>query len=126
MNPAEFRTMREGLGLSEKDISMLTLVKESQIKAWEQGVDDMPEGVSGLLGDLDREVERRVALALEKAGDKPELVLKRFGNPAVFRKAGPDMSPIPSMLAYRCHCALVSRLYAALRRQGRDVKVIYS
>lgn len=126
MTPAEFRTVREGLGLSERDISMLTLVKEAQIKAWEQGLADVPEGVSGLLNDLDREVERRVALALEKAEDRPALVLKRFANPAVFKKNGPDMSPIPGMLAYRCHCALISRLYTALVRRGKDVKVVYS
>lgn len=126
MHPAEFKTVREGLGLSERDMSMLTLVMESQIKAWEQGSDAVPEGVSGLLMDLDREVEARLARALERAGSKDEVVLKRFRNPATFKKDGPDMSPIPSMLAYKCHCALIARLHSTLRRQGRQVSVIFA
>ncbi len=124
MNPVEFKTLRHSLGLSEQDISMLTLVKESQIKAWELGSDPVPEGVSGLLADIDREVERRFKAAFSQAMERETVTLRRFTNPARFKKEGPDMSPIPAMLAHKCHNALVSRLYTALRRQGVAVHVM--
>ncbi|MFC4349094.1 hypothetical protein ACFO5Q_14665 [Kordiimonas lipolytica] len=126
MTPAEFRCLREGLGLSERDISMLTLATEAQVKAWEQGREAVPEREGGLLADLEREVERRLAGALEHAQAKDVVTLKLFRNALDFKKSGPDMSPIPPMLAYRCHSALVGRLCRALKRDGRNVTVIYS
>ncbi|SDD88126.1 hypothetical protein [Kordiimonas lacus] len=126
MTPAEFKALREGLGLSERDVSMLTMAKEAQIKAWEQGLEDVPEAEGGLLMDIEREVERRLAEALKRALARDAVTLKRFKSPLDFKKTGPDMSPIPSMLAYRCHSALIGRLYRALRRAGRDVTIIYS
>lgn len=125
MRPAEFRTIRESLLLSEKDVSMLTLVKESQIKAWEIGTEDVPEGTSGLLRDIDREIETRLDKACAVAKDKEAVTLRRFANPAIFKRSGPDMSPIPPFLAYKCHCALVMRLRAALQNQGKQVTVRY-
>jgi hypothetical protein len=124
MTPAEFITLRHSLGLSEQDISMLTLVKEGQIKVWEQGLDPVPEGVAGLLSDLDREVEKRFAPAFAQAQQKQTVTLRRFNNPARFRREGPDMAPIPPMLAHKCHNALISRLFVALRRAGVDVTVV--
>ncbi len=126
MTPAEFRCLREGLGLSERDVSMLTMAKEAQIKAWEQGLEDVPAAEGGLLMDLEREVERRLRGALERARDREVVTLKLFKNALDFKKGGPDMSPIPSMLAFRCHSALIGRLYEVLRREGRDVMVVYS
>lgn len=124
MEPAEFKTMRHSLGLSEQDISMLTLVKEAQIKSWEMGTEPVPDGVSGLLADLDREVERRFAAAFAQAAEQDAVALKRFNNPVRFKKDGPDMAPIPPMLAHKCHNALISRLYTALRRRGVAVTVV--
>jgi len=125
MHPADFRTLRESLFLSEKDISMLTLVKESQIKAWEQGSENVPAGTAGLVRDINAEIEKRTQKALELVDAKNEATLIRFKNPAVFKRAGPDMSPIPPFLAYRCHCALIVRLRAALIAAGKSVAVRY-
>jgi hypothetical protein len=125
LDPAEFRTLREGLHLSEKDISMLTLVKESQIKAWEAGADPVPEGTSGLIMDIDREIERRIEKARQLVADKADITLIRFPNPIAFKRAGPDMAPIPAFLAYKCHCALIVRLRIALMALGKAVKVRY-
>ncbi|NVJ97793.1 MAG: hypothetical protein HWE25_06550 [Alphaproteobacteria bacterium] len=126
MTPAEFRVLREGLGLAERDVSMLTLATETQIKMWERGSEPVPEREGGLVADLDREVERRLAEALVRAVSREEITLKLFKNAMDFKKAGPDMSPIPPMLAYRCHCALVGRLARALRRDGKTVDIVYS
>ena len=125
MTPAEFRSLREGLGLSERDVSMLTMAKEAQIRAWEQGLEEVPTAEGGLLMDLEREVERRLNGALERARDRDAVTLKLFKNALDFKKGGPDMSPIPAMLAFRCHSALIGRLYEVLRREGRNVTVIY-
>ncbi|MBL4790277.1 MAG: hypothetical protein JKY60_14995 [Kordiimonadaceae bacterium] len=111
--------------LTESDISKLTLVRESQIKAWETGVEDVPEGTAGLLADINREIEKRVAKAMKAAAQKETVTLIRFPNFAVFRRAGPDMKPIPSFLAFKCHCALIMRLRMAIARTGREITVCY-
>lgn len=123
MRPAEFITLMEGLHLTPKDVSMLTLVPEATLKTWMVGQDDIPDGVAGLMRDIEREVESRLTRAAAKAEGRADVTLIRFKNPVDFKKAGPDMAPIPPMLAYRCHGALISRLYAALRRTGVTVTV---
>ncbi len=123
MTPAEFLTLTESLHLEMKDVSMLTLVPAATLKAWLLGPDDIPEGVAGLIADIDREVEARLARALEKAAGREEVTLVRFRNPLDFKRAGPDMSPIPPVLAYRCHGALITRLHVTLRRAGVHARV---
>jgi hypothetical protein len=123
MRPAEFQTLMEGLHLTPREVSMLTLVPEATLKSWLLGNEDIPDGVAGLVRDIEREVESRLTRALEKAAGREEVTLVRFRNPVDFKRSGPDMVPIPAMLAYRCHGALVARLYAALRRTGVTVTV---
>ncbi|TNE60887.1 MAG: DUF1870 family protein [Alphaproteobacteria bacterium] len=125
MLPAQFRTLREGLGLSEKDIAMLTLVPEATLKMWEQGVEPIPEGVAGLVADIEREIAARTERGLKAAAARDSVTLIRFKNAFDFRKHGPDMVPIPAMLAFKCHCALVARLYQRLVAEGRQVAVRY-
>ena len=123
MQPAEFVTLMESLHLTTKEVSMLSLVPEGTLKTWLLGSEDIAEGVAGLLSDINREVEARLDRALEKAKGREEITLVRFRTPVDFKKAGPDMAPIPPMLAYRCHGALIARLYVALRREGVVVMV---
>lgn len=123
MKPAEFLTLMENLHLTTKDVSMLTLVPEATLKSWLLGAADIPDGVAGLMRDMEREIEARLARALAKVAGQSEVTLVRFRNPVEFKRAGPDMAPIPSMLAYRCHGALIARLYAALRRGDVAVTV---
>lgn len=125
MHPAEFRSLRESLLLSEKDVSMLTLVKEAQIRAWEMGAERVPAGTAGLIRDIDTEIERRISKAQELVTEKTEATLVRFPNAAVFKRSGPDMSPIPPFLAFKCHCALIIRLRAALIAEGKSVAIRY-
>lgn len=125
MRPAEFQTLMEGLHLTPRDVSMLTLVPEATLKSWLLGQADIPEGVAGLVRDIEREIESRLTRALETAAGREAVNLVRFRNPVDFKRAGPDMTPIPAMLAYRCHGALVARLYAALRRAGVAVTVSF-
>jgi len=125
VHPAEFRTLREHLFLSEKDVSMLTLVKEAQIKKWEAGGAPVPEGTAGLLSDIDRELQRREVEAISRAKNRETLTLIRITNPAEFKRAGPVMDPIPAFLAYKCHCALIALLFIAFKVQGKTVSIRY-
>lgn len=125
MIPAQFKTLREALGLSEKDISMLSLVPEATIRAWELGSEPVPAGVAGLVGDIDRELECRLARAMQKAAERDSVTLIRFRTPVDFKKHGPDMAPIPAMLGYKCHNALIARLFTALGRAGINAKIDY-
>ncbi|WP_262690103.1 YdiL family protein [Kordiimonas aestuarii] len=123
MHPAEFKTLTESVGLDLKDVSMMSLVPEATLKSWLLGPEAIPDGVAGLMRDIDREVERRLHRAAEKVAERETVTLVRFKNPLDFKKAGPDMAPIPVMLAYKCHGALITRLYGLLKREGKAVAV---
>jgi hypothetical protein len=125
MHPAEFRTLRERLFFSEKDVSMLTLVKESQIKSWEMKEEPVPEGTAGLLCDIAAEIDRRITAAVDRAAGRENISLIRFKNPAEFKRHGPDMSPIPVFLAFRCHCVLIAELQKTLQAKGIETSIRY-
>ncbi|WP_417449393.1 hypothetical protein [Kordiimonas sp.] len=125
MHAAEFYTLTQNVGLEIKDVAMLTLVPEAKLKLWLAGDDPVPDGVAGLVCDIDREIAARLARAVSKAADREDVILIRFRNPLHFKKAGPDMAPIPPMLAYKCHCALINRLYTAFVQAGKTVSVRY-
>lgn len=125
MHPAEFRTLREQLFLNEKDVSMLTLVKEAQLKAWELGEEDIPAGTAGLLRDVQAELDKRIKRAIAAAEDKETVTLIRFKNPVIFKREGPNMAPIPPFLAFKCHCSLIAQLRVAFLAQRQTVRIRY-
>lgn len=125
MNPAEFRTLRQSLLLSEKEISMLTLAKEGRVKAWEAGIAPVPEAEAGLLADIDRKITQSVSDAMAAVGDKADVKLVRFKDARQFEARGPNMHPIPKFLSFRCHCALIMRLHILFRAAGKNVTLQY-
>ncbi len=125
MTPAEFRTIRQSLLLSIKEVSMLTLAKEGRVKAWEAGIVPVPEAEAGLLRDIDRKINQSMADAIAAIGDKSEVTLRRFKDARQFEAHGPSMHPIPKFLSFRCHCALIMRLQTVFKATGKIVLVQY-
>lgn len=125
MNSAEFRTLRQSLLLSEKDVSMLTMAKEGRIKAWEAGITDIPKAEAGLLKDIDRRIDKSMADAMKAAKGRKQVTLVRFLDARQFEEAGPDMHPIPKFLAFKCHSALIMRLRMVFLASGKKVIVRY-
>ncbi|MEX0298485.1 MAG: hypothetical protein AB3N28_05405 [Kordiimonas sp.] len=104
---------------------MLTLAKEGRVKAWEAGIAPVPEAESGLLRDIDRKISQSMADAMAAVADKKDVKLKRFKDSRQFEAHGPNMHPIPKFLAFRCHCALITRLYTVLSASGKSVTIQY-
>ena len=67
MTPAEFKTCREGLGLSCQALADMLdpPVQVRAVQRWEDGDRRIPEGVAALLGELDGIVNRAVARVLD-------------------------------------------------------------
>lgn len=125
MDPAEFRSLRQSLLLDAKDLSMLTLAKEGRVKAWEAGIAPVPEAESGLLQDINRKIEKSMADAMAASKGRKEVTLVRFKDSRQFDAHGPNMHPIPKFLSFKCHCALITRLYIVFRAAGKTVTVRY-
>lgn len=125
MDPAEFRTLRQSLLLSEKEISMLTLAKEGRVKAWEAGIAPIPTAEAGLLQDIDRKISQSMSDVLGAVGNKKEVMLVRFKDSRQFEAKGPSLHPIPQFLSFRCHCALIMRLAIVFRAAGKTVTIQY-
>lgn len=59
MTPAEFKTIRESLGLSAQALAdILGISQERTIRRWEDGSRELPEDAAGRLLELDAEADR--------------------------------------------------------------------
>ena len=104
---------------------MLTLAKEGRVKAWEAGIAPVPKAEAGLLMDIDRKINQSVADVMSAVGNKANVKLVRFKDARQFDAQGPNMHPIPKFLSFRCHCALIMRLYTLFRAAGKNVTIQY-
>lgn len=123
MTPAEFKTIRESLGLTAQWIADQADVRLRTVQYWEAGRMAVPEDVATLLADIDQTLESAVAQTLAlvaelktRTGAPSEVMLVRYRSDEDLWRFRPDMKPLPATT----HAAMLSRL----RRELRSLSII--
>lgn len=105
MTPAEFRVVREFLGLTGDWLAGHLNTSPRTVRHWEAGKYLIPDGVRLELEDLEQRTAEFVAGAVEKLLDMPDPGLVVYRSDAEYHAAVPD-SPFPASW----HRAVVARI----------------
>ena len=123
---AEFRTLREGLGLTLEVAAELLDAKTRTVSMWERT--GPPSGPAMHLRRLHDEVEHRVAEALDNyairrlaAGAPVKTRLVRYSTVQRYGSSDAATTGVPYVLPL----AGLTRLHAALLRLGAQVEVVW-
>ncbi len=133
MNPAEFKTVSESLGLTAQWLADRFQVNLRTVQYWQSGDRaSPPDAVCEELLELDRSIDAAVehafvaarefiAESIVKFGEPEEIVLYRFRDEQVLWEHHREMDGLP----LTCHGALLARLRRRLRAEGIDVVIDY-
>lgn len=129
MTSAEFRTLREALGLSATQVAEMTGYALRTVKNWDEGTRRIPDAVEARLLEVEEAVEKAVAGTVqavketaEKQGGLPESVsLVRYRTDTDLHRYRPDMAGMPASL----HAAMLVRLRRELFRMGIVSRIAY-
>lgn len=129
MTPAEFKTLRESLWLSQQDIADLADVQKRTVQYWEKGasVRGIPGDVTDHIKRLDALVESAVLNVVDFIGDKAskptEIVLLRYLSENDLKRYRPlEHEGFGSV---KVHSAMIDRTRAALGRLGVKARITY-
>lgn len=128
MTPAEFKTIRERLGLTAQAFGLLLArqVRERTVRYWEAGAQPIPADARELLLELDALAEQQAQRALAVVADviaehgyPPEAVhLIRYADDA-------DLENSIRPYGVGFHAAMTGRVREALERAGVRVRIVY-
>lgn len=128
MTPAEFKTIRERLGLTAQAFGLLLerQVRERTVRYWESGGQPTPDDARDFILSLDALAEQQAQRALavvtevvaEQGGPPESMHLLRYADDA-------DLDPALRMYGVGFHSALVGRVREALERAGVRVRIVY-
>lgn len=117
MTSAEFKTMRESLGLTIPWVADNAGVKLRTVQYWEAGRMSVPADVVNMLDHIDQRLNISVAQAIAyidemtiQHGTPVEITLVRYRNDTDLWRFRPDMKPLPATT----HAAMLSRLRRVL------------
>jgi hypothetical protein len=117
MTPAEFKTIRESLGLTAQWIADQAYVQLRTAQYWEAGRTAVPADVANMLHGIDKKLEATVAQAVARIdeltkhhGAPAKITLLRYRSNADLWRFRPDMQPLPATT----HAAMLSRLSRVL------------
>ena len=125
MTPAELKTLRESLGLSEQWVAERAGVQLRTVQYWEDGQDSVPVDVANMIEHIDETVNLSVKnnlkkiKATNKKGD--EIALIRYRTDDDLWSFTTDMAPLPAA----CHAAMQARLRRALLDSGYLPFIVY-
>lgn len=105
MTDAEFRVVREYLGLTGDWLAGHLGVSSRTIRHWEQGKYAIPDGVRLEVADLERRTGEFVSGLIEKIMDIPDPVVVTYRDDAQYHAAHPDI-PFPASW----HRAVLARI----------------
>jgi transcriptional regulator with XRE-family HTH domain len=105
MTPAEFRVVREFLGLTGDWLADHLGVSSRTVRHWEQGKYPIPDGVRLALEDLEARTGEFVSGCVEKLLDLPDPALVTYRSDAEYHAAHPEV-PFPASW----HRAVVARI----------------
>ena len=122
MTPAEFKTIRESLGLTEKWIADHSDVNLKTVEYWESGRMAIPKEAEKMFANIDRLLDKSVAKVLtqieevEKVRGEPpdEVMLLRYRTDADLWQFYPEMKPLPAST----YATLLSRVRRRLWSKG--------
>lgn len=103
MHPAEFKTLRESLGLTISTLVKVIDVDERTLRKWEQGKKQPPQGVVDTLEGFDALVNKTVVEIVDKHqasmknGGQQGVVLERFIEAEDLAAAYPAFAGLPTM-----------------------------
>lgn len=127
MHPAEFKTLREALGLSISTLVKVIDVDERTIRKWESGKKQPPQGVvdslNGISDLLSKTVNDMISQHQEsmKNGGQQGVVLERFIEESDFQEAHPEFEGLPIM----SFGVVLFRVRQAFIDLGVPVSIIY-
>lgn len=129
MNSAEFKTLREAIGLSVSDVAKMASVKSRSVQYWESARSQPPDDVCDRLLEIDTQIDAGVrdALAaieglLNESGGADEITLMRYLDADDLWGAHPEFDGLP----VTCHAAYLARVKRALETKGEVVRIVYS
>lgn len=128
MHPAEFKTLREAVGLSISTLVKVIDVDERTLRKWESGKKKLPQGVidsllgiDDLLNTTADQIFKIEKEALDKRGDN-SVVLKRYIEEEDLLTAFPEFEGLP-MTSF---AVVLFRIRQKFIDLGASVSIIYS
>ncbi|QIQ21456.1 helix-turn-helix domain-containing protein [Zophobihabitans entericus] len=130
LSKAEFKTLREALGLSIQDLARWAKVDERSVRRWESfSEQNMPPkqvalNLLKLEADINFVAEQGLIMAREKYTEHTELekiVLIRYKTNEELWHAKPDMNGLPTTT----HAVLLFKTMNLLKNAGFDVVIEY-
>ncbi len=103
MHPAEFKTLREAVGLSISTLVNVVNVDERTLRKWESGKKQPPQGVVDSLEAIDALLNKTAAEIVAqhqesmKNGGQQGVVLERFTEAEDLAAAYPAFAELPTM-----------------------------
>ncbi|MFD7661032.1 DUF1870 family protein [Streptomyces sp. NPDC059788] len=107
MTDAEFRVVREYLGLTPEWLAGHLKVSARTVRHWEAGKYQIPDGVRLEMEDLEQRTGEFIAGAAEKLQDLPEPGLITYRTDAEYWSAHPELDPL---FPASWHRAVVARI----------------
>lgn len=105
MSPAEFRVLREWLGLSGPWLARHLGVADRTVRRWESGDWPVPDGVRVALEQIEADAADTVATAVEQLMDLPDPGIVTYATDEAFHAAHPEITYPASW-----HRAVVARI----------------
>lgn len=130
MTPAEFRILRESLGLSLREVGALVSppVNWRSVARWEENRSPPADAVATLRA-LDRQVEELVARAVEQvralaseAGPPEGIVLLRYATDEDLAQADP--ATLRALKSSNVHAAMIARAWRAIEAAGAPCRIV--
>lgn len=105
MTPAEFKVVREFLGLTGDWLAEHLSVSGRTVRHWEQGKYPIPDGVRLAIEDLEQRTGEFIGAIVDKLMDLPDPGVVTYRDDAEYHAAYPE-SPFPASW----HRAVVARI----------------
>lgn len=126
MTPAEFKTLREYLGLSGQWVASQLFVSLRTVQHWESGRNAVSEKAERLLEQIDGLFESKIGKALAdayelSASGEHQVSLFRYPDDESLWQADSEMQGIPSA----AHASLLARIRRELLQNGFSVQINY-
>lgn len=123
MTAAEFRTIREALGLSPAQVAGMTGYALRTVQNWDEGTRRVPAIVEQRLMEVEAAIEKTVAVSIPFISGLGlnSVCLVRYRTDADLHRYRPDMAGMPASL----HAAMLARLRRELFRMGVVSKIVY-
>ena len=97
MHPAEFKTLREAVGLSISTLVKVIDVDERSIRKWESGKKKLPQDVIDAVVAIDQLVTNTANLAFDEFQKTPKdsVILQRYIEEEDYLTAHPEFEGLP-------------------------------